>query len=41
MLGASLTELGEPPETIKMLADEPDPVAAVGKFLRQKLLKGV
>ncbi len=41
VLGASLAEMGEPPETVKMLTDESDPVAAIGKFLRQKLLKGV
>ncbi len=29
------------PETIKTLLDEPDPVAAIGKVLNQKTLRGV
>ena len=29
------------PETIKTLLDEPDPVAAIGKVLRAKTLRGV
>ena len=29
------------PETIKTLLDEPDPVAAIGKVLNQKTMRGI
>ena len=39
-LEEAVAEVG-PPETVKALMDEPDPIAAVGKFMRQKTLRGV